>query len=50
MTHTSGNIRKGMAQRTLEKAPKPRPLGSDLPVGTGPRPDDTSADRSEQEK
>ena len=36
MNPTSGHIRKGMAQRTLETARKPCPLGSDLPLGTGP--------------
>ena len=39
-------VPKGMAKGTLETARKPRPLGSDLPLRTGPRPDDTSADRS----
>jgi hypothetical protein len=35
---------------TLETARKPCPLGSDLPLGTGPRPDDTSADSPNREK
>jgi hypothetical protein len=44
------NVHKGMAKGTLETARKPCPLGSDLPLGTGPRPDDTSADSPNREK
>jgi hypothetical protein len=40
---------RAWARGHRKKARKPCPLGSDLPLGTGGRPDDTSADRSEQE-
>jgi hypothetical protein len=43
-------VPKGIAERSSKKARKTCPQGSDLALGTGRRSDDTSADRSEQEK
>ena len=37
--------RKGMAKGTLETARNDRPLGSDLPLWTRPKPDRTSGDK-----